>query len=180
MTRALASRRESKRILEAIVALDPARTNDGVELTGVYFHIAMLRQKTDDATTALAGFRNDLSFLESLADKHPQHQTLRATLALAYSNLANAHAQIAANPKPTKYLTSSDTARTEYWRQARIWHERSLEIYTDLERRDLLPDEFHKTRPAAIKLELARGDAALGRSSSSDLTQELDQLHTRR
>jgi len=57
--------------------------------------------------------------------------------------------------------TSQRDARIELWQQARSWYERSLSIYVDLEHGNLLTDEFHRTKPAAIKLEIARCDAAL-------------------
>jgi serine/threonine protein kinase/tetratricopeptide (TPR) repeat protein len=159
-TGALAEYKAAQRTLETIVTSDSTRTGDFSALTGVYANLARLRQRTGDIADALADFRRDVSFLEKLVESRPGQDAVRAALALAYYNFANIYAPPAADS------SANDTAQSggeqaERWREARHWYERSLAIYTDLEQQALLTDEFHKNIPAAVKLQLARCDAAL-------------------
>jgi eukaryotic-like serine/threonine-protein kinase len=152
---ALQSYRKSLAINEAIAAKDKSDTItlSNIALTHRAISDALLLLK--DVTGAGAGYRKALEIYDPLAAEDPTDETLRRDQALAYEGLGDVSmAQAAAN--------ESRRERIDRWNEARNRYQRGLDIWRDIEKRNVLRVADAR-KPDEVARKLARCDASLAK-----------------
>jgi len=152
---ALQSYRKSLAINEALAAEDKSDTIASSEIALNHRAIgdALLRLK--DVAGAEAGYRKALEIYDPLAAEDPTDETLRRDQALAYEGLGNVSAELASVNK----LQREQIGR---WNEARSRYRQSLDIWRDLEKRNVLRTA-DAGKPDEVARKLARCDAALAK-----------------
>lgn len=152
---ALQSYRKSLAVNEALAAIDKSDTitSSNIALTHRTIADALLQLK--DVTGAEAGYRKALEIYEPLAAEDPTDETLRRDQALVYEGLGNISATLAA-------VNKSQREQTDRWNEARKQYQQSLDIWRDLEKRNVLRVADAK-KPDEVSRRLARCDAALAK-----------------
>jgi hypothetical protein len=102
---------------------------------------------------AEAAYRKALDIYDPLAVKDPTDETVRRDQALAYEGLGNVSAALAA-------ITKLQSELTNRWSEARNRYQQSLDIWRDLEKRNVLRT-IDARKPDEVARKLARCDAEL-------------------
>ena len=104
-----------------------------------------------------AGYRKALEIYNPLVAEDPTDETMRRDQALAYEGLGNVYTTLAAENK-------SRPEQINRWNEARNHYQQSLEIWRDLEKRNVLR-VIDTKKPAEVAQKMARCDAALAKSN---------------
>ena len=116
---------------------------------------ALLRLK--DTSGAEAEYRKALEIYSPLAAEDPTDETLRRDQALAFEGLGDVFVALAVAAK-------SQPEQTPRWTEARNHYQQSLDIWRDLEKRNVLRFIDAK-KPDEVGRKLARCNAAIANSS---------------
>jgi serine/threonine protein kinase len=154
---ALPKYRKSLSINEALSALDQSDTItlSSVGLNHRSIGDALLQLK--DLSGAESAYRKALEIYSPLAAKDPSDETLRRDQALAFEGLGDVSAALASANK-------SQREQGPRWTEARNQYQQSLDIWRDLEKRNVLRFADAK-KPEEIARKLARCNAALEKMS---------------
>ncbi|HMV50100.1 MAG TPA: tetratricopeptide repeat protein, partial [Blastocatellia bacterium] len=150
---ALEWHRKTLALREEVFAADPA-------FADANRHIAISHQQIGDVLLARGDFaeaeehyREAQTRLESLAGKDAANLEMSRALAGCYARFGKLHAALAAKTK---------SQQVENWRQARLWFERSLEIWKSKMPGSLLSPVDARDKQQTMN-ELAACEAALAR-----------------
>jgi non-specific serine/threonine protein kinase/serine/threonine-protein kinase len=141
---ALESYRKALAIAEKLAAADPANTEVKMEVADNNFRIANLLARGGDVAAAAASYNKALALSESLASD-AENAEVRSALAYTYFQAGETFASLAS------------------WRDARMWYQRSLALYSDLRSRGIL-DSQGEAKMDEVARAIAKADAALVRA----------------
>ena len=110
-----------------------------------------------DKSGALESYRRALSVREAMAAADPNDTVTRGDLANAYANLGEVYAMLAAEAQ-TPLGKSRD-----YWREARSWYQRSLNLYHEMRAQGALR-KSDAGEPDKIIGKIAQCEAALAKT----------------
>jgi eukaryotic-like serine/threonine-protein kinase len=155
-------------IQQEIAAADPQNVQFNSELGLYYVHLGNIQGKLKNFSAAQTNVRQGLKILQRFADANPQWIDLQRDLALAYglagevftddNNLNEAaenyrHSAALFESAPLLAELSEKLAQTtekiadihqkaNRFQEAKIWYQKSLEVWEDLRRKDKLSSEF--------------------------------------
>jgi eukaryotic-like serine/threonine-protein kinase len=155
-------------IQQEISAADPQNVQFNSELGLYYVHLGNIQGKLKNFSAAQTNVRQGLKILQRFADANPQWIDLQRDLALAYglagevftddNNLNEAvenyrHSAALLESAPLLAELSEKLAQTtekiadihqkaNRFQEAKIWYQKSLEVWEDLRRKDKLSSEF--------------------------------------
>lgn len=147
--------RKALPIREALAAADPMDARARATLANSHGRIGRLLLLLDDPKAAAEHFRQQVALNEGLVAIDPVQVANHTDLAEAYSNTASV----------ATYLASKHAVRAEaavYWRAARDWYQKALDIYAKVQAQGALHAE-HAQEPARLQQEIDRCNAALAR-----------------
>lgn len=149
--------RKALPIREALAAADPLDARARATLANSHGRIGRLLLLLNDPNGAAQHFRKQVALNEGLVATDPMQIANHTDLAEAYSNTAAV----------ASYLAAKQAARSgaaDYWREARDWYRKALDIYVKVRAQGALHAE-HAEEPARLRQEIDRCSAALARSS---------------
>jgi eukaryotic-like serine/threonine-protein kinase len=155
-------------IQREISAADPQNVQFNSELGLYYVHLGNIQGKLKNFSAAQISVRQGLKILQRFADANPQWIDLQRDLALAYGLAGEVFAddnnlnEAVENYRHSAALLESAPLRAELWeklaqttrniadihqkanrfQEAKIWYQKSLEVWEDLRRKDKLSSEF--------------------------------------
>jgi hypothetical protein len=113
-----------------------------------------------DVAGALDNYQKPVAIYEALSAADPTNVRKQHDLAESYAKLGDLDSRLAVKG------TTPVNQQSEHWRQARLWYERSLDIWLDLQQRNaLLSSEANLPNEFAAKM--ANCDAALAKLSKA-------------
>jgi serine/threonine protein kinase/Flp pilus assembly protein TadD len=151
---ALQSYRKSLAISETLLANNPNDAELRRSVARSHSRIGHVLASTGDAVGALESQRKALMISEALSAEDPTNTWFLRDLAVAYTKLGEAHTVFASKS------TAPVNKRTEHWRQARSWHQKSLNLWLDMRNRGILRGSDASVLDE-IAREITKCDAAL-------------------
>lgn len=150
-------------IREELSAANPDDARFRRQLATNYISLGKITAKSDNATEALKNYRQASSILERLAATNPLNYAIRHELAEAYFKAGEIQAQLAAKAKVAV------VNQAENWREARLWYERSADVYSHMRDANMLQDKNGIEVVERTRRAIARCDEALARLQNSSL-----------
>ncbi len=151
---AVESYRKSLQIFEAMAVSDPANTENHADLVRGYERLGEILGKTGNTAGSIEHYRRAVMFYERYLAANPTNMMIRRNLATAYSKLGKVHAMLASDTKTTF------NGRTNHWREARVWYQRSLDMWLDIRSRGKLMQK-DASKPEEVGREIYNCDAAI-------------------
>ena len=139
---------------EPLLRGDPERFETRSDLAEMHEAMGRLLDKTGQTSGALKSFEQAMAFAESVVARDTQNVRAVVRLAEVYSDIGRGYGKLA------EQRDSSVTARKTDFRNARDWHQKSLELWRDLKSKSALR-AMDAGKPDEIASELAKYDAAL-------------------
>jgi non-specific serine/threonine protein kinase/serine/threonine-protein kinase len=148
---ALKSHGEALEIRRKFATADPQNTEVQHDLAESYDRLGGVRLMSGDADRALESYQEALKIRQVLAADQT-NSGARALLASTYANVGRLYVARASK--------ASANHQAEFWREARSYYQRSLDLFLDLRRLGALTGA-QAAEPDRIMTELARCDEAL-------------------
>jgi eukaryotic-like serine/threonine-protein kinase len=153
--RSLNDYRVAVKILSQIHLRDPDNVDAGLELAGSYNQLGKLLVLRGDLDGATEAFHKGLAISEPQATSQNPNEEALYSAAASYAGLAEAEA---------KRTTAGQAlqVRFTHLNQARLWDERSLQLWSKVKEPGFLsPDGYDSEPPPTVKQHLARVNSAL-------------------
>jgi hypothetical protein len=109
-----------------------------------------------DSAHAIESHQKAVSIYQSLSEADPANAVTRRDVGDSSSGLAKAFASAASQSG------TSIEKQNEYWRQARLWYQRALDVFVDLRSHGTLR-AADADQPEKIATQISRCDKALAR-----------------
>jgi tetratricopeptide (TPR) repeat protein len=137
-----------------LAAADPQNAQASSDLSACYEGIGDSQVAFGEIEMALQSYRHAITIREQLSVKDPENAEARAELASSYAKLGQAYTALASNPK------IRPANRADQWREAHLWLQRSLEVWTIMRQNGTLPGS-DASQPDSIATQIARCDSEL-------------------
>jgi non-specific serine/threonine protein kinase/serine/threonine-protein kinase len=151
---ALESYRKAVAIRQQLVALDPSNIDHRDAVAGLYASMGDALAQAGRTDAALESYRSAQEGYEALAAASQASASLRHDLAEIYRRLGDLRRRMATEAK------TPASARTENWREARAWYQRSLAIWLDMRSKNAL-SPADASKPEDLARRIAQCDEAL-------------------
>jgi eukaryotic-like serine/threonine-protein kinase len=155
---ALESQRQALAINEALFAANPKHTFTLSEIADGYNDIGDTLEKMSDLPGALENYRRAATTREKMSSADPKDAQYRQSVAESYQTLGRVNATLATQAMDLKQ-------RVAYWKDARSWYARSLEIWRELQSRGAL-SEADTANVSETQKQVQRCDVALAPAGS--------------
>ncbi len=129
---ALESYRKALAISENLIASDPSKAETRIDLAKVYTRLGSLLTSLGDTVRAGDYLGKGRELFEGVARSDPKGVTPRKGLADAYASIGELHARLASR------ASGVSSVQTERWSEARLWFQKSLDIWQDLRNKGAL------------------------------------------
>jgi non-specific serine/threonine protein kinase/serine/threonine-protein kinase len=146
--------RTSVRILEELAAKNPTDAELQMRKEWGYYRLSDVQSLSGDVARAIENAQHARSVLEALVAANARNSTAAKYLAVVYTQLGKCHALLAVASGTTS------NQRTNHWREARDFYQKSLDIYQDMKSKGTLSGA-DAGKPDEAAREIARCDAAL-------------------
>jgi tetratricopeptide (TPR) repeat protein len=153
---AMASLRQALDMQEAMIAKDPARKTTRQDMLVSFNMMGDVEHDMNDPTTALESYRKALAIAETLLRENPSDSYTRRDLSDCYERLGRFYAGQATRAK------SAGSSRTQSWREARAWYQKSLSIWNEWTKWSVA-NAYSARRQQEASRALAECEAALAR-----------------
>jgi len=143
-------------ILEILSRTNPSNTEIRFTLADDTIKMGHCLMNSGEIVSAAHHYQKGVAILQGLVTADPSNAEFRSALAASCQNIGEAHLRTASRDRGFR------GTQLELWRSARSWYQKSLEVWLTLERQGAL-SKPQADVPAAVKREIAKCDAALGR-----------------
>jgi eukaryotic-like serine/threonine-protein kinase len=151
---------KAMRIARRLSAADPQNALAAGDLSDFYQSFGDSRLSFGEISAALESYRQAVAIREQLSARDAQNAEARANLASSYARLGQAYIVFASKSGAPL------TARTDRWREARRWFEKSLNLWTTMKQNGTLPGNQAADLDQVTK-QIVRCNAALHEDVSS-------------
>lgn len=155
---AIKHNRQAVAVLESLYQAKPSDIQTIQFIARAYSHTGETLAKMGDLKGALAEMRRSLDFAGRAMARDSENHLLRRLVAMTYFNVGDVYGRLAEQQRMT------EQQRLEHWREARKAYQQSLDLFTDLRNRGVLPKEF-TDKPNEISVKIAACEAAMAKKS---------------